>query len=355
MKFTVLIVDDVPINVEILKEILTEAGYRIVTATSGDEAIKKMEVEQPDLVLLDLYMPGMDGFEVQRYAKSRQQLSNIPIIFVTGEQDEEAEEKGLELGAVDYIRKPFNADIVCVKVRNHIELKAYRDKLEIMVDERTRQLAERTRQLAMSREAIIMGMSLMAEIHDKITGEHIHRIKALTKLLTNELMEMYPDMLTPSIAEQIVLYSPLHDVGKVGISDTILNKPGGLTSEEFEIMKSHTLMGGDILLQTQQFLAESSNDLQVAIDIANGHHERFDGTGYPHKKAGEDIPVAARIVALADVYDALRSPRAYKKAFAHEETFDIICVGDGRTMPAHFDPRLLEAFNQLQPILTQKY
>jgi len=348
MKFTVLIVDDVPINVEILKEILAAAGYRIVTATSGEEAIKKMEDVQPDLVLLDLYMPGMDGFDVQRHMKGSPPLSNIPIIFVTGEQDEDAEEKGLELGAVDYIRKPFNADIVCIKVRNHVELKAYRDKLEIMVE-------ERTRQLAMSREAIIMGMSLMAEIHDKITGEHINRIKALTRLMANELVEMYPDMLTPSIAEQTVLYSPLHDVGKVGISDAILKKPGVLTKEEFDIMKSHTLMGGNLLFKTQQFLSKNSNDLQVAIDITEGHHERFDGTGYPHKKAGEDIPVAARIVTLADVYDALRSSRTYKKAFTHEEAFRIICMGDGRTMPAHFDPRVLEAFNRLQFQFANEY
>ena len=352
MKNTVMVVDDLIINIEMLKMIL-EDDYHVEVAEGGDEAIRRMPDVKPDLVLLDLYMPDIDGFDVIKYMKSHPNLNGIPVIFVTGEKDEFTEEKGLSLGAVDYIKKPYNSDIILVKVRNHLDLKIYRDKLEVLVADRTKKLEERTRDLAAAHEAIIMGMSLMSESHDKVTGAHITRIKKFALMLAQKLSEMYPNMMTEKEINNIAMYSPLHDVGKIAISDMILKKAGVLTPEEFAIMKAHTIYGGDLLRKTKAFLTRSGDDLQVAIDIAECHHERYDGTGYPKGLVGDDIPISARITTLVDTYDALRSPRPYKPTLSHEESFDIIMKGDGRTMPAHFDPRILEGFVAIQDDFAQ--
>lgn len=358
---TILIVDDVPINIDVLTEILRDS-YSIMAASSGESTIKLLSRRKPDLVLLDLSMPDIDGFDVLRYMKDSKELSGIPVIFVTGEHDVEAEEKGIRLGAVDYIKKPYNEAIVKAKVRNHLELKSYRDNLEVLISERTKELEERkleleayskqlekrTKQLAASREAIIMGMSLMSEIHDSVTGEHIERIKIYTKILADKMLEMYPDLITPDLAEQIVLFSPLHDIGKVGIPDNILKKAEKLTPEEFELMKSHTISAGEILKKTEEYLIDDDVNLRVAREIAVCHHEKYDGTGYPYGYKGEQIPLSARITTAADIYDALRSDRPYKKGYTHEESVDIILSGDGRTMPEHFDPKVLEVFSAVQ-------
>jgi len=347
MENTVLIVDDIKINIDTLTDIL-RTNYSVMAAISGENAIKLLGRKKPDIVLLDLSMPGIDGFDVLQYMKEQPELMNIPVIFVTGETNEVAEEKGLELGAVDYIKKPYNSTVVRTKVRNHLELKNNRDNLELLVRERTQDLEERTNQLAASHETIIMGMSLMSEIHDKVTGDHIERIKGFTKILTDKMLNMYPDMITKHLADLVVLYSPLHDVGKVAISDTVLKKAGKLTPEEFTQMERHTINGAELLKNlikgTEHFLVKGKNayDLRVAIEIAESHHEKYNGEGYPHKLKGDEIPLSARIVTLADIYDALRSPRQYKKEFSYEETMNIILNGDGRTNPEHFDPRVLE-------------
>lgn len=374
MNNTILIVDDVRLNIDALTNILSDK-YKIMAAVSGENAIKVMERKRPDLVLLDVSMPGIDGFEVLKFMKEHKELAIIPVIFITGGSDVGAEEKGLALGAVDYIKKPFREEIIKAKVRNHLELSTYRHNLELLV-------SERTKQLEASRDAVIMGMSLMSDIHDKVTGDHIKRIRIFTQILTNKMLELYPGVLNPDLASLIVLYSPLHDVGKVGISDNILKKTGRLTQEEFDSMKSHTLQGADILRETERFFTDDKGEVQltpdeynivknhtvegadilrktenflsdnsdmanlkVAIEIAECHHEKFDGSGYPHGLKGEEIPLSARIVAIADVYDALKSPRQYKNAFTHEEAVDIILKGDGRTSPDHFDPNILEVFS----------
>lgn len=337
MTNTILIVDDMKLNIDILTEILG-GSYTIMAAVSGENAIRLLEKKKPDLVLLDVAMPGIDGFEVLRFMRSRPELTQIPVIFVTGELNSQAEEKGLLLGAVDYIKKPFNATTIVVKVRNHLELKAYRDDLEGLV-------RERTKQLTASRDAIIMGMSFMSERHDSVTGEHIIRIKSFTKLLAEKTIEVYPGFLSPELAEHTVLFSPLHDIGKISISDVILNKTGVLNPAEFHIMQSHTLEGASLLRQTEHFLVSGDvSSLNVAIEIAECHHEHYDGTGYPHGYMGDEIPLPARVVSIADIYDALRSPRSYKQAFSHEEAVGIIMSGDGRVEPDHFDPTLLSVF-----------
>jgi putative two-component system response regulator len=340
MAYKVLAVDDVPLNLDILEAIL-DTEYNLTTVTSGKEALEVMADDQPDLVLLDLSMPEMDGFEVLRRMRENPVTERIPVIFVTAEQDVASEKRGLNLGAVDYIYKPLESDIIRIKVRNHLELKAYRDNLVGMV-------AERTQQLTAAHEAIIMGMSLLSESRDGITGSHLARIKQQTRLLTNKINELHPDMLDSEMAEIVTTYSPLHDVGKVGIPDDVLKKSGGLTREEFEKMKSHTWGGGDLLRQMTDFLPpEHRTPLKIAIEIAEGHHERYDGTGYPEGLSGDDIPFSARIAALPDVYDALRSARPYKRGFTHDEAMDTILKGDGRTDPAHFDPTVLEAFREV--------
>jgi len=348
MRRRVLAVDDLDINLEILEAIL-DGDYHYTAVTSGEAALEAMSGDsQPDLVLLDLSMPGMDGFELLRQMKKDARLTNIPVVFVTGETDEYSEERGLKLGAVDYIKKPYNSDIIRVKIRNHIELKTYRDNLELVVAERTRELRERTEELFVAHGAIIMGMSLLSESRDKVTGAHLARIRTLTLVVAKRVAVIAPLMLNSEQVELITSYSPLHDVGKVAVPDAVLNKHGALTSEEFDLMKTHTTGGGDVLRQTAGFLTgKRVGQLDIAIEIAESHHERYDGTGYPRGLKGEAIPISARIVSIVDVYDALRSSRPYKDGFSHEKACEIILVGDGRTSPAHFDPVVIEAFKQV--------
>lgn len=354
MRHTVMAVDDVLINLMILESILEE-DYDVKTVTSGEEALVKMDEEKPDLVLLDLSMPDMDGFELVERMQKDENLSSIPVIFVTGEKDVYSEEKGLALGAVDYIKKPYVPEIIRIKIKNHIELKTYRDGLEVAVAERTRQLEERTEELISTHGAIVMGMSLLSESRDNITGAHLTRVKNLTLLLAQKISELKPELLDNEMATAIATYSPLHDVGKVSVPDAILKKPGGLTNEEFTQMKNHTLSGAELLREMATFLPGDKNQLNIAIDIAEGHHERYDGTGYPNQVVANEIPLSARIVSVADVYDALRSPRPYKRGFTHEEAMDIILKGDGRTDPKHFDPLVLEAFNNIHEDLRHAY
>ena len=360
VRHLVMTVDDVQSNLDILEAIL-ENDYDIVSATSGAEVLKYLDSHKtkPDIILLDVSMPGMDGFELLEALHANPSLTasstGIPVIFVTSEDDVGAEERGLELGAVDYIKKPYNEKIIPIKIRNHIDLKIYRDKLEEMVYNRTRQLRQRTEELSATHSAIIMGMSLLSESRDKVTGSHLIRIQSLTRLLAEALYRQYPDMLTRDIVDSITIYSPLHDVGKVGVPDAVLKKQGRLTSEEFDQMKAHTTDGGDILRQIAEFLPPGTSQLDIAIEIAESHHERYDGTGYPNRLSGENIPLSARIVSVSDVYDALRSPRSYKLGFTHEEAMNIILKGDGRTEPHHFDPRVLEAFNSVHVYLRQAY
>ena len=335
----VLIVDDAPENIRILAETLKH-DYIIMFARSGDAALRHaMEsTPPPDIILLDVIMPGMDGYEVCRRLKEDKQTCNIPIIFVTGQSEAVDEARGLSLGAVDYIGKPFKASLVKTRVANQLELKRHRDRLDELV-------RERTQELALTKEVTIEAMATLAEWRDPETGAHIKRTQRYVRTLAEYMAAnpKYAPELDANTVELLYLSAPLHDVGKVSIPDSILLKPDRLTDEEFTEMKRHTLRGRDALSAAERKLGGNSF-LRLAREIAYGHHERWDGKGYPQGIAGEAIPLPARLMALADVYDALTSRRVYKPALPHDEVVKMLRQGRG----TQFDPDVVDAFLHLQ-------
>lgn len=333
-KQKVLIVDDIAENIHFLMNILKD-DYAIVAATNGEKALELARKDpKPEIILLDIMMPGMDGYEVCAELKEDRATAQIPVIFVTALSEIADESKGLQLGAVDYITKPVIPELVKSRVYNQLMLKQYRDHLEELVDERTLQLKH-------SKEATIEAMGIVAENRDPETGGHIQRTKNYVHLLANTLAEKdkYEHLLTEELIELMYHSAPLHDIGKVAISDAILLKPGRLTKEEFDEMKKHTTIGEETIENAQDRLEEVQM-LDIAKEIAGGHHERWDGSGYPRGLKGKNIPLSARLMALADVYDALVSKRPYKEPFPHEKALAIITNDSG----SHFDPEVVEAF-----------
>ncbi len=341
---TILVVDDTEANIDVLLDALDET-YEVKVALDGATALEQCREGPPDLILLDIMMPGMDGYEVFRRLQQEEALSEVPVIFVTALNDPVDERKGLELGAVDYITKPFNPSVVQARVRNHLELKTAKALLrdENALLEHTVQL--RTREVQKTQDVTIECLASLAETRDPETGNHIRRTQHYVKVLAERLQDnpRFTAVLDDAFILLLFKSTALHDVGKVGVPDHILLKPRGLTDQEFEQMKKHTVYGRDALLSAEKTFGDSSF-LRTAADIAFSHHEKWDGSGYPKGLQGEAIPVPGRLMALADIYDALISKRVYKPAFSHEETVRIITQGDGRVMPDHFDPDLLQAF-----------
>lgn len=333
----VLIVDDIPENIQVLLSTLKD-DFAILVATSGKKAIKLAFNEpRPDIILLDIMMPEMNGYEVCERLANDKRTAEIPIIFVTALNESENEAKGLGLGAVDYITKPINPELVKARVSNHLELKKHRDHLQELVD-------ERTLELKLSKEATVEAMGIVAESRDPETGGHIQRTKNYVRILAQKLAQnpKYKNVLTKEIIEQLYHSAPLHDIGKIAISDKILLKPGKLDESEFATMKEHALIGEATIKDTQKRLGYN-NFLNIAKEIAGTHHEKFDGTGYPNGLKGYEIPLSGRIMALADVYDALISKRSYKPPFTHEDVVKIIQDESGK----HFDPEIVNAFLEL--------
>ncbi|MGE4297787.1 MAG: two-component system response regulator [Desulfovibrionaceae bacterium] len=334
-KFKILIVDDTAENIHILMEAL-KTDYAIVAATNGEKALRlALSDPSPDIILLDIMMPGIDGYEVCRRLKQDVRTKHVPVVFITALTDEEDEAKGLALGAVDFITKPFRPSLVKMRVHNHLELKNHRDHLEAMV-------RERTRELALTQEVTIEAMASLAETRDPETGGHIKRTQNYVRLLAQNLRQLpdYAPLLdSDKTIEMLYLSAPLHDIGKVGVPDAILLKPGKLAADEYEQMKKHTIYGRDAILIAQAKLGDSSF-LHHAAEIAYTHHEKWDGTGYPNGLAGDAIPVSGRLMAIADVYDALISKRVYKPPFPHTKAVRIIAEGRG----THFDPAMVDAF-----------
>jgi len=334
----ILLVDDNTTNLQLLHETLDGRGYKLLIAKNGPTALNIAQKALPSLILLDIMMPEMDGYEVCQRLKADAVTRHIPVIFITALVDEDDEAKGLDMGAVDYITKPINPALVRARVRNHLELKQYQDHLENLVK-------ERTRRLALTQAVTIESLATLAEYRDPETGGHIKRTQNYVKALAVNLKDHphYGGELNDETIELLYLSAPLHDLGKVGVPDHILLKAGKLTDEEFEEMKKHTVYGHDALLITEQKLGKDTF-LKFAREIAYTHQEKWDGSGYPSGLKGDEIPLAGRLMALADVYDALISKRVYKPPFPHEKAVQIIIEGKGQ----HFDPAIVDAFVELQ-------
>lgn len=318
---TILIVDDTPENLIILSEIL-KPFYKVKVANSGHKALNLIASgDMPELILLDIMMPELSGYEVCKKLKSDPLTRNIPIIFVTALSDYEDEAEGLGLGAVDYITKPVHASIVLARVKTQMTLLQYQRNLE-------QKLEERTEEIVLTRMEVIRQLGRAAEYKDNETGTHILRMSAYTKIISKKIG------LDNVRAELIFLSAPMHDIGKIGTPDHILRKNGELSPEEWEIVKAHPLQGAEIIGNHQSAL------LQTARVVALTHHEKFDGTGYPYGIKGYDIPLAGRIVAIADVFDALTSERPYKEPWNLERAVEYLVAQKGK----HFDPELVDAF-----------
>lgn len=337
-KPTVMVVDDTLANRLLLLDVL-EDEYEVVPVADGEEALGMINGRFiPDTILLDVVMPGLDGYEVCRLLKSNLHTKNIPVIFVTSLDDEEEEARGLALGAADYIIKPFRPSLIKARVRNTVNLRKHQDHLEELV-------AERTKKVLLTQEVTFLSLASLAEHHDPDARGHLRRTQYFVLALVQDMIDRLPNNggLLAGDTHLLSRSSALHDIGKVGIPDNILMKPGKLTPKEFEKMKQHTLIGYDALQITDGQFGEDSF-LTYAREIIRHHHEKWDGTGYPDGLAGEDIPLPARIMAVADVYDALISKRSYKEPFSHEEAISIIQSERGK----HFDPRLVDSFLRLE-------
>lgn len=331
---TILVVDDDSKNREYLDLLLKAEGYAILEASNGETALKIAEHQLPDLILLDAMMPGTDGFDVADQLKRLETTKSIPIIMVTALTDRSSKLRGLNCGVEEFLTKPVDRAELWVRVRNLLRLKEYSDFLSHYNTLLEQQVKERSEQLLSSHFDTIFTIMRAAEFRDEETGAHIRRISYYSRELALQLG------MSQEFVETIYHASPLHDVGKIGIPDHILLKPGLHDPHEWEIMKTHTTLGATILGM------EKSNSVYARMGsvIALGHHEKWSGGGYPNGLMGEAIPFPARIMAICDVYDALRSKRPYKPAFTHEQSVRIIMEGDRRTAPQDFDPQVLEAF-----------
>lgn len=331
MKQSVLIVDDTIENIDVLEAILMD-DYKLKAATRGKVALRIAEKVQPDIILLDIMMPEMDGYEVCEKLKANPLTAHIPIIFVTAMNEEKDEAKGFNVGAIDYITKPVSPVIVKARLRTHLALSNQQKELDIQVKEKTKELLQ-------SREDLVKRLGLASEYKDNETGLHIERMSKYCKLIALEYG------LSEKEAELLELAAPMHDVGKIGISDAILKKPGKLTEEEYIKMQEHSKIGSDIL-------GHHSDDLlSAAAIVALQHHEKWNGKGYPNGLSKDDIHLYARICAVADVFDALTSKRPYKEAWKVEKAVNLIKEEKGN----HFDPLVVNAFiNALDDILVIK-
>jgi len=333
-KQKILIIDDMPANIALLAEALKE-DYVVAATTFAKKALQLAELEPcPDLILLDIKMPDMDGYEVFKQLKASKRTQHISVIFITAMDDDDSEEIGLELGAVDYIRKPFNTRLVKTRVHNHLELKRYQDQLEEMVNQRTEEVVH-------LQDALLGSMGSLAEYRDPETGGHIKRTQHYIKLLAESMKDHAPfqGFLDKKMIDILFKVAPLHDIGKVGVSDNILLKPGKLTSCEFTEMKKHVHYGAAVVKNIESSVGKEPLS-HIAMQIIDGHHEKWDGRGYPKGLRGDKISIPGRLMAIADVYDALISRRIYKPPMPHSHAIEIIKEGRG----THFDPDITDAF-----------
>ena len=349
MRNKVLIVDDMELNREMLKVILEEE-YSLLEADGGKNAIDVIQKHQEEIavVLLDLVMPEMDGFAVLEEMKKRAWLKHIPVLVVSAESKAEVESRCFNMGVSDFIKKPFDREIIKNRIKNIVTLFEYQNHLEEKVGKQTAKLNQQNKLLILQSEKlkesntrIIDILGTVVECRNLESGEHIKRVKGFTRILAEQMMEDYPEYgLTKEKIDIIVSASALHDVGKIAIPDSILLKPARLTKDEYEYMKSHTTRGCEVLINIKDVWDETYS--KVSYEICRHHHERYDGKGYPDSLAGEAIPISAQLVGLADAYDALVSERVYKSAYSEDEAFHMIVSGECGV----FSPKLLECFRR---------
>ena len=338
---TILVVDDAPDNLALMSSLLN-GRYKTKVATEGKKAIEVATLAPPDLILLDVMMPGMDGYEVCRLLKENPKTAEVPVIFLTARTDAADEQRGLELGAVDYIAKPISPAIVTTRVNTHLQLKRVRDFLLDKSEFLEQEVQRRTHEISTIQDVTMVAMGSLAETRDNETGNHIRRTQHYVRMLALMLKDhpRFSAFLTPDTIELLYKSAPLHDIGKVGIPDRILLKPAKLDPEEFEIMKTHTTLGRNSILAAEKVIGSPNSFLHIAREIAWSHHEKWDGTGYPQGLSGESIMIPGRLMAVVDVYDALVSKRVYKPAIPHATAVSMIKESSG----THFDPDTVSAF-----------
>jgi putative two-component system response regulator len=341
----ILLVDDNPTNLQVLVGTLEGRGYNLLIAKNGESALTIVHKARPDLILLDIMMPGIDGFEVCRRLKADPATQEIPVVFLSALGETTDKVHGLDLGAADYITKPFQPEEVIARVNTQLTIYGLKKDLALrnkelrdMNENLERKVAERSQQLLKSREGVIFGMAKLTEARDGDTGKHLERICRYVDILARKMSKSDPE-LDENWITTVAMTAALHDIGKVGIPDAVLLKPGRLTDDERKIMEDHPAIGGDALLEMRDHWG-ASPFLARAIEITLGHHEKWDGSGYPFGVTGKAIALAARLVALADVYDALACKRVYKEAMTHDKVRQIIIEESGK----HFDPKVVEAF-----------
>jgi len=345
-KPSLLIVDDDPDLVAIIQTLL-KAHYHTDTASDGAQALDfAFGATPPDLIVLDIMMPGMSGYDVCRRLKADARTRDIPVIFLTALSKAKDEQMGFDVGAVDYITKPISQPILLARIRNHLALKAASDFLKDKNSYLEQEVARRTREVRAVQDATIMALATLAETRDQETGNHIRRTQNYVRALAKKLQPRprFVGELDDETIELLYKSAPLHDIGKVGIPDAILLKPGKLTPTEIAVMNTHATLGRDAIAAAESLLDAPSSFLRLAREIAHYHHEKWDGSGFPDRLAGDAIPLSARLMALADVYDALISRRVYKPAFPHEKAVEIIREGRGN----HFDPEIADVFLEIQ-------
>lgn len=334
---SIVIVDDTLENLKVLSWMLRDKGYEVRPVTSGRMAIQAIHNQPPDLILLDITMPEMNGYETCQEIKSYEELKSIPVIFISALSETLDKVKAFEVGGVDYITKPFQIEEVNARVETHLKLKRLMSNLEEVV-------REKVKEITASQMATIKAMARLAQSRDDDTGTHLERVQGYCQLIAEALAELprYKNLIDTHYIDLVLNASVLHDIGKVSIQDSLLLKPGKLTPEEFEIMKTHALIGSKTLEDVRTYYPQNEF-IEIGIQMARWHHEKWDGSGYPDGLFQEDIPLSARIMALADVYDALKSERCYKKEFSHEKCCEIINAENSKL----FDPEIIEVFNKV--------
>ncbi len=365
----ILVVDDVPSNLKFAEKLL-EDKFKLTFTVSGAQALKYLAKNTPDLILLDINMPEMNGYETIQNIKNIPSASKIPVIFLTSALDNDSEIKGFQLGAVDYIRKPFITEIMMSRINTQLELASYRTELEELVETKTEDLQKKSFIIERLQDVMSTSFAELVESRDGTTGGHIRNTTRYFKIFIDELKKrpQYKDYFSPDVIRNLLRAAPLHDIGKIGINDNVLRKESSLSKDEFEYMKSHTKIGGDTFQKIFEHMGcahaelggetfqkiydqldiedESNQDtqfLKIAKEMALYHHERWNGTGYPTGISGEDIPLFARILSIVDVYDALTSKRSYKEAFSHQKAMEII-INDREIF---FDPDLTDIFVEI--------